>query len=111
MGTHAASDTHSWCLKSLEKLTGYSTSRDIVNYILSIESEDELRDFLNGILTPLDEEKKQFINQLVLKIDFGGRRSQRAGNISVETFRLSQKQQNDEPVMRQKSKKKRNRNK
>ncbi|XP_075249182.1 activating signal cointegrator 1-like [Convolutriloba macropyga] len=110
MGTHAASDTHSWCLKSLEKLTGYSTSRDIVNYILSIESEDELRDFLNGILTPLDEEKKQFINQLVLKIDFGGRRSQLAGNMSVETFRLSQKQQNDEPVMRQKSKKKRNRN-
>ena len=105
----AASDAHSWCLQSLEKLTGYTTSKDIVNYIMSIENEDDLKDFLNGILQPLNAEKTTFINELIKKIDFSNRSSQYANNTSVETYRIYAKENAEEPIAT-KSKGKKNRN-
>ena len=44
-----ASDTHKWCLDNLEAFTGYSASNDVINYMLSIDEESELREFLQGI--------------------------------------------------------------
>ena len=111
MAPAPASETHKWCLDSLEKFTGYATSNDVVNYILSITDEEELRDFLNGILAPLNAEKRSFMDELVKKINFSHRQKQQDARLSVESYRLYQKPQIVEETFDKQKNKKSTRNK
>ncbi|XP_058486282.1 activating signal cointegrator 1 [Solea solea] len=54
-----------WCVDQLHQQFGLEACEDIVKYILSIESDEEIVEYLGDLLQGTDGRKGQFIDQLL----------------------------------------------
>lgn len=59
-----SADLLSWCVGELDRRFGLSVSEDIVQYILSIETEEEIEEYINDLIQGYDEQKQVFIQEL-----------------------------------------------
>lgn len=59
-----SADLLSWCVEELDRRFGLSVSEDIVQYILSIETEEEIEEYINDLIQGYDEQKQVFIKEL-----------------------------------------------
>ncbi|CAI9558431.1 unnamed protein product [Staurois parvus] len=59
-----AADLLSWCVSELESRFGLSVSEDIVQYILSIDTEEEIEEYVNDLVQGSEERKQIFIREL-----------------------------------------------
>ncbi|XP_066448527.1 activating signal cointegrator 1 [Eleutherodactylus coqui] len=62
-----SADLLSWCLGELDRRFGLSVSEDFVQYILSIETEEEIEDYINDLIPGFDEQKPVFISDLKIR--------------------------------------------
>ncbi|XP_072258314.1 activating signal cointegrator 1 [Pyxicephalus adspersus] len=62
-----AANLLSWCVNELESRFGLSVSEDIVQYILSIETEEEIEDYINDLIQGSEDRKQIFIRELKLR--------------------------------------------
>ncbi|XP_053573351.1 activating signal cointegrator 1 isoform X2 [Bombina bombina] len=62
-----AADLLTWCVKELEKRFGLSDSEDVVQYILSIDSEEEIEDYMNDLIQGSEERKNLFVKELKIR--------------------------------------------
>ncbi|XP_053318517.1 activating signal cointegrator 1 [Spea bombifrons] len=53
-----------WCVGELERSFGLSGSEDIVQYMLSIDNEEEFEEYINDLVQGSDEKKCSFIREL-----------------------------------------------
>ncbi|KAM5173016.1 activating signal cointegrator 1 [Mantella aurantiaca] len=60
-------DLLSWCVNELERRFGLSVSEDIVQYILSIDTEEEIEEYINDLVQGSEERKQIFIHELKQK--------------------------------------------
>ncbi|KAJ8790393.1 hypothetical protein J1605_021470 [Eschrichtius robustus] len=56
-----------WCTQQLRKTFGLDVSEEIIQYVLSIESAEELREYVTDLLQGNEGRKGQFIEELVTK--------------------------------------------
>ncbi|KAF4017388.1 hypothetical protein G4228_008763 [Cervus hanglu yarkandensis] len=56
-----------WCTQQLRKSFGLDVSEEIVQYVLSIESAEEIREYVTDLLQGNEGKKGQFIEELVTK--------------------------------------------
>ncbi|XP_005994154.1 activating signal cointegrator 1 [Latimeria chalumnae] len=54
-----------WCKKRLESDFGLDVSEDIVQYILSIESIEEIEEYVGDLVQGTDGKKRQFLDELI----------------------------------------------
>ncbi|XP_018408495.1 PREDICTED: activating signal cointegrator 1 isoform X1 [Nanorana parkeri] len=54
----------SWCVGELESRFGLSVSEDIVRYILSIDTEEEIEEYVNDLIQGSEDRKQTFIREL-----------------------------------------------
>ncbi|KAM9311797.1 activating signal cointegrator 1 [Gastrophryne carolinensis] len=59
-----AADLLGWCVSELERRFGLSVSEDIVQYVLSIETEEEIEEYINDLVQGSEERKQLFIKDL-----------------------------------------------
>ncbi|KAG8576090.1 hypothetical protein GDO81_009770 [Engystomops pustulosus] len=57
----------SWCVAELDQRFHLTVSEDIVQYILSIDTEEELEEYINDLIQGYDEQKQVFINDLKIR--------------------------------------------
>ncbi|KAM4035637.1 activating signal cointegrator 1-like [Anomaloglossus baeobatrachus] len=62
-----AADLLGWCVGEMERRFGLSVSEDIVQYILSIDTEEEIDEYINDLIQGFDEQKQIFINDLKIR--------------------------------------------
>ncbi|CAN2391531.1 Thyroid hormone receptor interactor 4, partial [Pristimantis euphronides] len=62
-----SADLLSWCLGELERRFGLHVSEDVVQYILSIETEEEIEEYIHDLIPGYDEQKQVFINDLKIR--------------------------------------------
>ncbi|KAM4749552.1 activating signal cointegrator 1 [Rhinophrynus dorsalis] len=77
-----AADLLSWCVEQLERRFGLSVSEDIVQYIFSIDTEEEIDEYINDLVQGSEEGKRLFIHEL--KIRWQKTRHQ-SGSLSAQT--------------------------
>ncbi|XP_029430277.1 activating signal cointegrator 1 isoform X4 [Rhinatrema bivittatum] len=53
-----------WCRSELQSIFGLDVSEDIVQYILSIESEEEVEEYINDLVQGSESKKHHFIEEL-----------------------------------------------
>ncbi|XP_036160307.1 activating signal cointegrator 1 isoform X1 [Myotis myotis] len=56
-----------WCTQHLRKTFGLDVSEEIVQYVLSIESPEEIREYVTDLLQGNEGKKGQFIEELINK--------------------------------------------
>ncbi|XP_005393810.1 PREDICTED: activating signal cointegrator 1 [Chinchilla lanigera] len=56
-----------WCTQQLQKTFGLDVSEEIMQYILSIESAEEIREYVTDLLQGNEGKKGQFIEDLITK--------------------------------------------
>nr|KAF6503214.1 thyroid hormone receptor interactor 4 [Molossus molossus] len=56
-----------WCTQQLRKTFGLDVSEEIMQYVLSIESPEEIREYVTDLLQGNEGEKGQFIEELINK--------------------------------------------
>ncbi|KAB1278259.1 Activating signal cointegrator 1 [Camelus dromedarius] len=56
-----------WCTQQLRKTFGLDVSEEIIQYVLSIESAEEMREYVTDLLQGNEGKKGQFIEELVTK--------------------------------------------
>uniref|UniRef100_H0X6W0 Thyroid hormone receptor interactor 4 n=1 Tax=Otolemur garnettii TaxID=30611 RepID=H0X6W0_OTOGA len=56
-----------WCTEQLRKTFGLDVSEEIMQYVLSIESAEEIREYVTDLLQGNEGQKGQFIEELVTK--------------------------------------------
>ncbi|XP_054982427.1 activating signal cointegrator 1 isoform X3 [Sorex araneus] len=57
----------SWCTQQLRRTFGLDVSEEIVQYVLSIESPEEIREYVTDLLQGNEGKKGQFIEELITK--------------------------------------------
>ncbi|XP_030043955.1 activating signal cointegrator 1 isoform X2 [Microcaecilia unicolor] len=57
----------SWCRLRLLSSFGLDVSEDIVQYILSIENEEEVEEYINDLIQGTESKKQQFIEELIAR--------------------------------------------
>ncbi|XP_056428631.1 activating signal cointegrator 1 [Hyla sarda] len=62
-----SADLLSWCVGELERRFGLRVSEDIVQYILSIDTEEEIEEYINDLIQGSDGQKLDFINDLKIR--------------------------------------------
>ncbi|KAM3926160.1 activating signal cointegrator 1 isoform 1-T1 [Leptodactylus fuscus] len=62
-----SADLLSWCVGELERRFTLSVSEDIVQYILSIDTEEEIEEYINDLIQGYDEQKQIFIKDLKIR--------------------------------------------
>ncbi|XP_073508935.1 activating signal cointegrator 1 isoform X2 [Phyllobates terribilis] len=62
-----SADLLGWCVGEMERRFGLSVSEDIVQYILSIDTEEEIDEYINDLVQGCDEQKQIFINDLKIR--------------------------------------------
>ncbi|XP_069621829.1 activating signal cointegrator 1 isoform X1 [Ranitomeya imitator] len=62
-----SADLLGWCVGEMERRFGLSVSEDIVQYILSIDTEEEIDEYINDLIQGYDEQKQTFINDLKIR--------------------------------------------
>ncbi|XP_032089409.1 activating signal cointegrator 1-like [Thamnophis elegans] len=63
----AAAALVSWCTGQLRGTFGLDVSEEIIQYILSIDDEEEIREYVADLIQGRDGQKKCFIDELVAK--------------------------------------------
>ncbi|KAK2103172.1 Activating signal cointegrator 1 [Saguinus oedipus] len=56
-----------WCTQQLRKTFGLDVSEEIMQYVLSIESAEEIREYVTDLLQGNEGKKGQFIEELITK--------------------------------------------
>ncbi|XP_006141795.1 activating signal cointegrator 1 [Tupaia chinensis] len=56
-----------WCTQQLRKTFGLDVSEEIIQYVLSIESAEEIREYVTDLLQGNEDKKGQFIEELITK--------------------------------------------
>ncbi|XP_078285857.1 activating signal cointegrator 1 [Rhinoraja longicauda] len=56
-----------WCQEELVRVFGLEVSEDLIQYILSIESAEEIEDYVADLVQGTDGKKQLFINELLKK--------------------------------------------
>uniref|UniRef100_A0A8C9QSJ2 Thyroid hormone receptor interactor 4 n=1 Tax=Spermophilus dauricus TaxID=99837 RepID=A0A8C9QSJ2_SPEDA len=56
-----------WCTQQLRKTFGLDVSEEIMQYVLSIESAEEIREYVTDLLQGNEGKKGQFIDNLITK--------------------------------------------
>uniref|UniRef100_A0A8C7ETY6 Activating signal cointegrator 1 N-terminal domain-containing protein n=1 Tax=Neovison vison TaxID=452646 RepID=A0A8C7ETY6_NEOVI len=56
-----------WCTQQLRKTFGLDVSEEIMQYVLSIESAEEIREYVTDLLQGNEDKKGQFIEELITK--------------------------------------------
>ncbi|KAG3262045.1 activating signal cointegrator 1 isoform X2 [Ictidomys tridecemlineatus] len=56
-----------WCTQQLRKTFGLDVSEEILQYVLSIESAEEIREYVTDLLQGNEGKKGQFIDNLITK--------------------------------------------
>ncbi|KAM4829731.1 activating signal cointegrator 1 isoform 2-T2 [Thomomys bottae] len=56
-----------WCTQQLRKTFGLDVSEEIIQYVLSIESAEEIREYVTDLLQGNEGKKGQFIEDLITK--------------------------------------------
>uniref|UniRef100_A0A8C0XKA8 Activating signal cointegrator 1 n=1 Tax=Castor canadensis TaxID=51338 RepID=A0A8C0XKA8_CASCN len=56
-----------WCTQQLRKTFGLDVSEEIMQYVLSIESAEEIREYVTDLLQGNEDKKGQFIEDLITK--------------------------------------------
>ncbi|XP_045396873.1 activating signal cointegrator 1 isoform X2 [Lemur catta] len=56
-----------WCTQQLRKTFGLDVSEEIIQYVLSIESAEEIREYVTDLLQGNEGKKGQFIEELITK--------------------------------------------
>ncbi|XP_068131763.1 activating signal cointegrator 1 [Hyperolius riggenbachi] len=59
-----AAELLSWCVRELESRFGLRVSEDVVQYIISIEVEEEVEEYINDLVQGSEERKQVFIKEL-----------------------------------------------
>nr|XP_019604254.1 PREDICTED: activating signal cointegrator 1 isoform X1 [Rhinolophus sinicus] len=54
-----------WCTQQLQKTFGLDVSEEIIQYVLSIESAEEVREYVTDLLQGNEGKKGQFIEELI----------------------------------------------
>ncbi|KAM4675501.1 activating signal cointegrator 1 [Discoglossus pictus] len=62
-----AADLLNWCVEELERNFGLSVSEDIVQYILSIDTEEEIEEYIDDLVQGSKERKHLFIQELKVR--------------------------------------------
>ncbi|XP_075713946.1 activating signal cointegrator 1 [Rhinoderma darwinii] len=62
-----SADLLSWCVRELDRRFGLSVSEDVVQYILSIDTEEEVEEYINDLIQGYNEQKQVFINDLKIR--------------------------------------------
>ncbi|KAM8973281.1 activating signal cointegrator 1 [Pelodytes ibericus] len=62
-----AADLVNWCVLELERCFGLSVSEDVVQYILSIDTEEEIEEYINDLIQGYEEEKNGFLYELKVR--------------------------------------------
>ncbi|XP_069812545.1 activating signal cointegrator 1 isoform X2 [Dendropsophus ebraccatus] len=62
-----SADLLGWCVGELERRFGLSVSEDIVQYILSIDTEEEIEEYIHDLIQGSDGQKQDFINDLKIR--------------------------------------------
>ncbi|ETE66571.1 Activating signal cointegrator 1, partial [Ophiophagus hannah] len=57
----------SWCTGELRGTFGLDVSEEIIQYILSIDDEEEIREYVTDLIQGRDGQKKYFIDELVAR--------------------------------------------
>ncbi|KAM9183200.1 activating signal cointegrator 1 [Dugong dugon] len=57
----------SWCTEELRKTFGLDVSEEIMQYVLSIESVEEIREYVTDLLQGNEGKKGQFIEELIIR--------------------------------------------
>ncbi|XP_026565418.1 activating signal cointegrator 1 [Pseudonaja textilis] len=57
----------SWCMGELRGTFGLDVSEEIIQYILSIDDEEEIREYVTDLIQGRDGQKKYFIDELVAR--------------------------------------------
>nr|XP_028561654.1 activating signal cointegrator 1 isoform X1 [Podarcis muralis] len=63
----AAGALVSWCVGQLRGGFGLDVGEELVQYILSIEDEEEIRDYVTDLIQGADGKKKHFVDELVAR--------------------------------------------
>ncbi|XP_032089021.1 activating signal cointegrator 1-like [Thamnophis elegans] len=63
----AAAALVSWCTGQLRGTFGLDVSEEIIQYILSIDDEEEIREYVTDLIQGRDGQKKCFIDELVAR--------------------------------------------
>ncbi|KAE8617389.1 hypothetical protein XENTR_v10009057 [Xenopus tropicalis] len=62
-----AADLLGWCVEELEKRFGLGVSEDVVKYILSIDKEEEIDEYINDLVQAPEDTKSLFTRELKLR--------------------------------------------
>ncbi|XP_075432105.1 activating signal cointegrator 1 isoform X2 [Ascaphus truei] len=62
-----AADLLSWCEGELERSFGLRVSKEIVQYILSIDTEEEIDEYIHDLIQGSEGRKRQFIEELKVR--------------------------------------------
>ncbi|NP_001085378.1 thyroid hormone receptor interactor 4 L homeolog [Xenopus laevis] len=62
-----AADLLRWCVEELEKRFGLGVSEDVVRYILSIDTEEEIDEYINDLVQAPEDKKSLFTRELKLR--------------------------------------------
>lgn len=62
-GRKSPSTFRHWCQKELSKLLHFDVERDQVEYLMSIESERDTREYLQGLLGVETKQAQVFVNE------------------------------------------------
>ncbi|XP_053128774.1 activating signal cointegrator 1 isoform X2 [Hemicordylus capensis] len=57
----------SWCVEQLRGDFGLDAGQELVQYILSIETEEEIREYVADLIQGTDGKKKHFVDELVAR--------------------------------------------
>ncbi|KAJ6664105.1 hypothetical protein lerEdw1_008320 [Lerista edwardsae] len=57
----------SWCMGQLQGTFGLDVGEEFIQYILSIESEEEIREYIADLIQGTDGKKKHFVDELVAR--------------------------------------------
>ncbi|XP_075386980.1 activating signal cointegrator 1 isoform X2 [Tenrec ecaudatus] len=64
-----------WCTQQLRRAFGLDVSEEITQYVLSIETAEEMREYVTDLLQGNEGKKGQFIEELIIKWQNNGQES------------------------------------
>ncbi|XP_045150891.1 activating signal cointegrator 1 [Echinops telfairi] len=64
-----------WCTQQLRRAFGLDVSEEITQYVLSIETAEEIREYVTDLLQGNEGKKGQFIEELIIKWQNNGQES------------------------------------
>ncbi|XP_040899900.1 activating signal cointegrator 1 [Toxotes jaculatrix] len=100
-----------WCVDQLHHKFGLEACEDIVKYILSIETAEEIEEYVGDLLQGTDGRKRQFIDELLTRWKRTQRQASDTTNLFLLTESVSSTDSQDSTKDTQKKSKRKGRNK